>query len=735
MIKKFIKLLLYFLILIAIGIVYLSYFGIETKRFNQLIRDEISESNKKIDIELKDVKIILNLANFTIGLKTEDSNILFSDKKIRLKKIKTDFSIASFLSKEFSINNIFIATKENNLKDIVSFVRVYENTPQLLVFNQMIKGGTLIADINLNFNNKGKISSDYNIKGLVKNGKIRLLNEEIINNINLNFDIKEKQSFLKNSQIEFNELKLSSKAININNERKYFSFEGDVKTLESTVSSKLLSILFKNNFKDLSLDNITFSSINNFAFKINKKFKFSDINVKSNINLKKLIHNKKYVSLKNYIPTYNNSVKLKDHTIELIFNKNQLSIEGKGKFFIDKKPDEIYYKIKSNKDDYDFNAKIYFNNNPLLIKIFDYTKKEKDNSILDLEGSYKKNKTLIFKNISFKESKNNFLISGLGLNENFKIDYIDQVNLDFLNDRKQQNKVSLKRNKKNYEISGKSFDCSIIIDEMLKSGSKSSVFDSINNFNSIVKLNIDKTYIDEVYYLNFLNGNIKFLKNNIVNLNLEANFSDNKRLTFTIKTNENSEKITTLFSEYAKPLVKKYKFIKGFEDGFLDFYSIKKNNKSKSKLNIYDFKLKELPALTKILTLASLQGIADLLTGEGIRFNEFEMNFNNKNNLMTIDEIYAIGPAISILMKGYVEDDKLVSLRGTLVPATTLNKIIGSIPLLGDILVGKKVGEGVFGVSFKIKGPPKDLKTTVNPIKTLTPRFITRTLEKIKKTN
>ena len=102
---------------------------------------------------------------------------------------------------------------------------------------------------------------------------------------------------------------------------------------------------------------------------------------------------------------------------------------------------------------------------------------------------------------------------------------------------------------------------------------------------------------------------------------------------------------------------------------------------------------------------------------------------------MNIDEIYAIGPAISILMEGYVEDDKLVSLRGTLVPATTLNKVIGSIPLLGDILVGKKVGEGVFGVSFKIKGPPKDLKTTVNPIKTLTPRFITRTLEKIKKTN
>ena len=55
--------------------------------------------------------------------------------------------------------------------------------------------------------------------------------------------------------------------------------------------------------------------------------------------------------------------------------------------------------------------------------------------------------------------------------------------------------------------------------------------------------------------------------------------------------------------------------------------------------------------------------------------------------------------------------------------------------IASGILVGKKTGEGVFGVSFKLKGPPKNIKTTVNPIKTLTPRFITRTLEKIKKTN
>ena len=133
------------------------------------------------------------------------------------------------------------------------------------------------------------------------------------------------------------------------------------------------------------------------------------------------------------------------------------------------------------------------------------------------------------------------------------------------------------------------------------------------------------------------------------------------------------------------------------------------------------------------MALASLQGIADLLTGEGIRFTDLEMNFTNKNKVMRIQELYAIGPAISILLEGYIEDDKLISLRGTLVPATTINRSIASIPLLGDLLIGKKAGEGVFGISFKIKGPPKNLDTTVNPIKTLTTRFITRTLEKIKK--
>ncbi len=281
-----------------------------------------------------------------------------------------------------------------------------------------------------------------------------------------------------------------------------------------------------------------------------------------------------------------------------------------------------------------------------------------------------------------------------------------------------------------YLLKGISFNANSLIENLLddKKQKKNELF----NKDLDLDIDIKKVFIDDEFLLNNLNGKILFKKNNLHKANLSAQFLNDEKFTFTVNTNE-EETVTTLYSAKAKPLVKRYKFIKGYEGGYLDFYSSKKNNISNSKLKIYDFSLKELPALTKLLTLASLQGIADLLSGEGIGFDEFEMNFQNQDNLMTIDEIYAIGPAISILMDGYVEKNKLVSLRGTLVPATTINKAIGAIPILGKILVGKQTGEGVFGVSFKIKGPPKDLETSVNPIKTLTPRFITRTLEKIKK--
>ena len=137
--------------------------------------------------------------------------------------------------------------------------------------------------------------------------------------------------------------------------------------------------------------------------------------------------------------------------------------------------------------------------------------------------------------------------------------------------------------------------------------------------------------------------------------------------------------------------------------------------------------------MVKLLTLADLGGLADLAEGDGISFEVLEINMEKNKDILKLNEILALGPSISVLMEGY-QDQNLTSLRGTLVPAKTLNKLISKIPVLGDIVIPKEVGEGLFGISFKMKGPPEKIKTTINPIRTITPRFIQKILDRNKKT-
>ena len=136
MINKILKFIFYFLVIIGIVLIYLSYFGVETKRFNQLIENQITKKNEEINLKLESVKFVLNLNNLTVGLKSENPMIVFEDKKIHLKKIKTNFSVISFFKKEFSVINLFIETNENKLKDIISLIRIYQNTPQIFIFNK-----------------------------------------------------------------------------------------------------------------------------------------------------------------------------------------------------------------------------------------------------------------------------------------------------------------------------------------------------------------------------------------------------------------------------------------------------------------------------------------------------------------------------------------------------------------------------------------------------------------------
>ena len=151
-------------------------------------------------------------------------------------------------------------------------------------------------------------------------------------------------------------------------------------------------------------------------------------------------------------------------------------------------------------------------------------------------------------------------------------------------------------------------------------------------------------------------------------------------------------------------------------------------------MKIENFKVVGAPGIVKLLSLADLGGLADLAEGEGLSFDILEIKMEQNDKILKLNEILALGPSISVLMEGY-QDPGTTSLRGTLVPAKTLNKMISKIPVLGSIIIPKEVGEGLFGISFKMKGPPGKIKTTLNPIKTITPRFIQKIIEKNKNFN
>ena len=217
-------------------------------------------------------------------------------------------------------------------------------------------------------------------------------------------------------------------------------------------------------------------------------------------------------------------------------------------------------------------------------------------------------------------------------------------------------------------------------------------------------------------------------------ISAKSEFSKTEYLDISLKKDENNKRILEIYSDLPQALLADYKFFEGVKGGKLLYNSVYDEIGSVSKITIENFKVLKAPAFATLLTLADLGGVADALSGQGISFDFLEINLSDNNKVTTIEEILALGSSVSVHMDGYIEKKSgLTSLSGTLVPAKMLNSLISKIPVVGKILVGSKAGEGVFGVSFKMKGLPGKVKTTVNPIKTLTPRFISRAIEKMKK--
>jgi hypothetical protein len=713
---------------------------------NSLIKSQLVTS--QVEISTKPI-LLKNFVAFIRSINNRPE-LFFLERFIKkgylIADLKFSFDELGKLKEDYKINGLVkegeISFLKNNKLEKINFIfNIVENNFNFRDISFDTKNTNFLSE-KLNIK---KDKKNYLLKGIIRN-KNSPLNNELLQIIKLKYP----QFDLINTNFETN----NDFSFNIDNKLKIKNLEINSSILIDSSQLKKNNLISKNYIEINDLIDLKDHKIKaSYAdkklslegkgqVKFQNKYEFieyelinegSDLDVVSNIELSELdIKNQNLI--RKYLPKTKDILNLKNHKIKLNYKDNILSFKGSGKIKLDKEFNKVGYFFSTKNKKHNFETDLEINDTPIKIDFINYEKDKSLNSKLKINGNYNKKFGLDFKKISLLSKNNNLVVNDLIIDKNNKLVKVDKIDLDYFDNSNVKNKLVLNRSKNNnYELKGSTLNADTIITNLLESkyDQQLDVFrESIN-----INLNFSEVYIDNNNIVKNLNGKLRIVENKLDQANIFAVFDNNKNFKFTINT-KNGEKITTLFSSKARPLVKRYKFIKGFEDsdeGYLDFYSSKKNNISNSKLVIDNFKVKEIPALAKLLSLASLQGIADLLTGEGIRFSDFEMNFTNKDKLMTIEELYAIGPAISILIEGYIEENNLISLRGTLVPATTINRSIASIPLIGELLVGKKVGEGVFGVSFKVKGSPKKLETTVNPIKTLTPRFITRTLEKIKK--
>ena len=166
------------------------------------------------------------------------------------------------------------------------------------------------------------------------------------------------------------------------------------------------------------------------------------------------------------------------------------------------------------------------------------------------------------------------------------------------------------------------------------------------------------------------------------------------------------------------------------ESGRLDIRGTLARDGSPSKFDIVitDGRLRNAPFLTQILSLASLRGLADTLGGDGVLFSRIDIPLTVAGDRYVVTGGKAQGPALGLTVNGYLDADSDISVDGVLVPSFGMNSALGGIPIIGDLVVGRD-GEGVFSLTYSVRGSLEKANVSVNPLSALAPGVIRRIFE------
>lgn len=146
-------------------------------------------------------------------------------------------------------------------------------------------------------------------------------------------------------------------------------------------------------------------------------------------------------------------------------------------------------------------------------------------------------------------------------------------------------------------------------------------------------------------------------------------------------------------------------------------------------VQISDARMSDAPFLTQILSLASLRGLADTLGGDGVLFSRIDLPLKISGGRYIITGAKAQGPALGLTASGFIDSKTTaIEIDGVLVPSFGVNSALGGIPILGDLVVGRD-GEGVFSLTYGVRGKLDKANVSVNPLSALAPGVIRRIFE------
>ncbi|MCB9965117.1 MAG: AsmA-like C-terminal domain-containing protein [Rhodospirillales bacterium] len=144
-----------------------------------------------------------------------------------------------------------------------------------------------------------------------------------------------------------------------------------------------------------------------------------------------------------------------------------------------------------------------------------------------------------------------------------------------------------------------------------------------------------------------------------------------------------------------------------------------------------NFSVRKAPALAKLISAMSLPGLGRLLGDQGLVFKkltaDFTWNARPGGAMIQVKDGRTSGSELGLTFEGSIDRaSNTLNLEGTIVPVSTLNNLIGGIPLLGAVITG---GTGsLIAATYKIKGPFEDSKVSINPLSALAPGIIRKIL-------